>query len=373
MIDDMPRKLPLHVIAEKNRHGKVVFYYRVDKGPRTRLPAPADPTFKACYQAAVSGKPIKKQSDDPRTLAWLVGRYMESADWKELSDGTRRQRSNIFHNMLKDENGFPTDAAKARFKDVTSDSIANGLEDRRATPVQANNYLKAVVGLFKWAKKDNHVEINPTVDVDRLKVKSDGFPAWDESDVRLFCAKWKIGTPQRLALEIAMHTGLRRSDLVKVGRQHLRGNELSIRTEKTGALITVELPQRVLDIIEATPTGDMHFLVTSFGKPFSTPGFGNWFGDAARQANIEKNTHGVRKFAATTAANGGATAHELMSQFGWANSKQAEVYTKGADRARLGKKASRIVSEQLGNILPPHQEPGAGIVPENEMKSTAKK
>jgi integrase len=369
----MPRKLPLHVIAEKNRHGNVVFYYRVDKGPRTRLPHPDDPTFKACYQAAVSGSPIKKQSDDPRTLAWLVARYMESADWKELADGTRRQRGNIFHNMLKDENGNPTNTAKARFKDVTDDSISNGLEDRRSTPVQANNYLKAVVGLFKWAKKNNHVDIDPTVGVDRLKVKSDGFPAWDESDIRLFCAKWKIGTPQRLALEIAMHTGLRRSDLVKVGRQHLRQNELSIRTEKTGALITVELPQRVLDIIDATKTGDMHFLVTSFNKPFSNAGFGNWFGEAAREAGIEKNTHGVRKFAATTAANGGATAHELMSQFGWANSKQAEVYTKGADRARLGKKASRIVSEQLGNILSPHLEPGAGISAKSATKSKAEK
>lgn len=373
MIDGMPRKLPLHVIAEKTRHKTVVFYYRVDKGPRIRLPRPDAPDFKACYQAAVTGTPIKKQSDDPRTLAWLIARYMESGDWKELSDGTRRQRSNIFHNIVKEKDGSPTKAGRTRFKDITSDSIENGLEDRRHTPVQANNFLKAMVGLFKWAKKDDHVEINPTIDVDRLKVKSDGFPAWDESDVRLFCSKWQIGTPQRLAIEIAMHTGLRRSDLVRVGRQHLRDNVLSIRTEKTGAVITVELPQRVLDIIESTTTGDMHFLVTSFGKPFSTAGFGNWFGDAAREAGIEKNTHGVRKFAATTAANGGATAHELMSQFGWANSKQAEVYTKGADRVRLGKKASRIVSEQLGNILPPHLGTGAGFIAKKEMKSKVKK
>lgn len=369
----MPRKLPLNVVSERNRHKTVVFYYRVDKGPRIRLPDPDHPTFKACYQAAVTGTPIKKRSDDPRTLAWLIARYMESGDWKELSDGTRRQRSNIFHNIVKDKNGVPTDAGRTRFKDITSDSIENGLEDRRHTPVQANNFLKAMIGLFKWAKKDHHVEIDPTVGVDRRKVKSDGFPAWDESDIRLFCAKWPIGTSQRLALEIAMHTGLRRSDLVRVGRQHLRGYELSIRTEKTGAVITVELPQRVIDIIASTETGDMHFLVTSFGKPFTAAGFGNWFGEAARDAGIKKNTHGVRKFAATTAANGGATAHELMSQFGWANSKQAEVYTKGADRARLGKKASRIVSEQLGNMLSPHLETGAGFIAKKKTKSKVEK
>ncbi|WP_162709695.1 hypothetical protein [Rhizobium miluonense] len=72
--------------------------------------------------------------------------------------------------------------------------------------------------------------------------------------------------------------------------------------------------------------------------------------------------------AATMAASGGATAYELMSQFGWTNSKQAEVYTKGADRARLGVKASRIVSEQLANELAPPCESGEGNVAENETK-----
>lgn len=79
------------------------------------------------------------------------------------------------------------------------------------------------------------------------------------------------------------------------------------------------------------------------------------------------------KLAATLAANGGATAHELMSQFGWANSKQAEVYTRGADRARLGVKSSRIVSEQLENILAPHPKSGEGFSAKNAAKSKAKK
>lgn len=367
MIPDMPRKLPLNVTRQRTRHGKIVFYYRVEKGPRTRLPDINDPDFAEAYRACLAGEPVKrKASEDVRTLAWLIARYMESGAWKELSDGTRRQRSNIFHHIKTDSGHVP-------FKDVTSDSIENGLEDRRHTPVQANNFLKAMIGLFKWAKKDRHVVVNPAIGVDKLKIKSDGFPAWDLADVRRYCLKWEIGTPQRLALEIAMHTGFRRSDLVIVGKQHLRDNVLSLRTTKTGSVVTVELPQRVLDIIQATKTGDFHFLVTSFGKPFTAAGFGNWFGEASREAGIEKNTHGVRKLAATLAANGGATAHELMSQFGWANSKQAEVYTRGADRARLGVKSSRIVSEQLGNILSPHPETGEGSMAKNKTKSTPKK
>ena len=47
------------------------------------------------------------------------------------------------------------------------------------------------------------------------------------------------------------------------------------------------------------------------------------------------SAHGLRKAAATIAADNGATAHQLMAIFGWSNLKQAETYTKEADRRRL--------------------------------------
>ncbi len=143
-----------------------------------------------------------------------------------------------------------------------------------------------------------------------------------------------------------------------------------IKTQRSSNVrVTVDLPQRVLDIIAATPTGDMTFLVTEFNKPFTVAGFGNWFGDACGKAKLDKSLHGLRKLAATLAANGGATAHELMSQFGWTTVAQAEVYTRGADRERLGKKSSRIVSEQLENVLVPHQNPGEGKLEKSTKKT----
>ncbi|WP_147272294.1 tyrosine-type recombinase/integrase [Phyllobacterium salinisoli] len=77
--------------------------------------------------------------------------------------------------------------------------------------------------------------------------------------------------------------------------------------------------------IEQTKTGDLAFLVTEYGRPFVKEGFGNWFREKCRQAGLSLNAHGLRKLSAALAANGGTTAHELMSQFGWTNIKQAEV------------------------------------------------
>lgn len=47
---------------------------------------------------------------------------------------------------------------------------------------------------------------------------------------------------------------------------------------------------------------------------------------------------------AIRAAENGATAHELMALFGWVNLKEAELYTREADRRRLSLTASSKLS-----------------------------
>jgi len=58
------------------------------------------------------------------------------------------------------------------------------------------------------------------------------------------------------------------------------------------------------------------------------------------------SAHGVRKIAATRAANSGATVAELDALFGWTGGTMASLYTRSADRERLAKAA---ISKLAGN------------------------
>lgn len=358
-MENMPRKLPLNVIKEKNRHGTWVFYYRVGKGQRTRLHgAPGSAEFTAAYKAAVAGTPAvepRRFSSDTRSLKWLIERYMESRKWAALSVATRRARGNLFLQMLKNADG-------AFFGDVSKRDVEAALDARAATPAQANCLLKALRGLFEWAVKSDLTIFDPTHGVETVKYKSDGFEPWVAEDVAKFCSKWQIGTRQRLAFELLLCSGLRRSDIVRAGRQHMIGNTFSMRTQKTGAEITVEFPERLMSAIVQTQTGDLAFIVGENGQPFTTESFGNWFRKHCTAAGVEKSAHGVRKLSATLAANAGASSHELMAQYGWATSRQAETYTKQADRKRLGVRASKLVAEQIEVELSPHLNPSAGKI-----------
>jgi integrase len=84
-----------------------------------------------------------------------------------------------------------------------------------------------------------------------------GFHAWTEAEFARFEARWPLGTRERLAFDILLYTGLRRGDAVRLGRQHVTGDVFSIRTEKTGAVVTRPILPQLAASIAATKTGDL--------------------------------------------------------------------------------------------------------------------
>ncbi|WP_366927353.1 tyrosine-type recombinase/integrase [Hyphomicrobium sp.] len=88
--------------------------------------------------------------------------------------------------------------------------------------------------------------------------------------------------------------------------------------------------------IEASPRGDLTFLVTDYGKPFTDAGFGIWFRERCDKAELKQcSAHGPRKLAATALAEAGATSHQLVAWFGRKSIKEAEIYTRAADQKKL--------------------------------------
>jgi hypothetical protein len=89
----MPRPRPPHLQREITRHGKAVWYVRVDHGPRVRIRAEyGTAEFDTEYRAALSGAaPARKATPSCSSLAWLIARYRETTAWTDLSATTRRR------------------------------------------------------------------------------------------------------------------------------------------------------------------------------------------------------------------------------------------------------------------------------------------
>ena len=116
--------------------------------------------------------------------------------------------------------------------------------------------------------------------------------------------------------------------------------------------VTLQLPvlPALQAIIDASPVGDMTFLLTGQGRPFTANGFGGWFRERCNEAGLSQcSAHGLRKAGAVIAAENGATAHQLMSIFGWLTLKQAEHYTKAAEQKRMAKSARPLLMRNRTN------------------------
>jgi integrase len=107
--------------------------------------------------------------------------------------------------------------------------------------------------------------------------------------------------------------------------------------------------------IAAGPTGDMCFIAGERGGTLTPESFTNWFRDACREAGVPGSPHGLRKAAATRAANNGATAAQLEAMFGWRGGGMAALYTRKADRAKLARDAAGKLLQNKDEIpIPAH-------------------
>ena len=354
---DMPKPRLPHLVRERSRHGKIKWYFRRGKGQRIRLPDEyGSKEFEEAYYKASNNLPIEKKAttNQSGTLAWLVERYMESGKWKEYGSATRYKYGLIFKNAIET-------SQNPQYRRIDHLTIREAMDRRSDTPAQANNFLRAFRGLFRWALINELVDENPTRDVESFSSKTSGFPVWSIDDAMQFCERWPLGTKPRLAFELFLHSGIRRSDMHLAGPQHMRGNIFQLRNLKTGTLVTHEFPDTLLRVIAETPHSPMRFITKANGEPYGRKeSLGNWFGARCRDAGLELNSHGIRKLSATLLAEGGGSAHQLMAMYGWTTIQQAERYTREANRKNLGISSSGIVSDQIKNRVSPHPSIGAG-------------
>ncbi|MGV8855946.1 MAG: tyrosine-type recombinase/integrase [Devosia sp.] len=332
----MPRPRKPFVQREKTRHKKTVWYFRRGDGPRIRLPGDYEsPEWAAAYEAALGGtKPPPPTSTG--TVKWLIERYYASAKFAGLAPDTQKFRRGILDRVMKG-------AGHGQIRNVTRQMLAEGRDARSETPFAAINYLKVMNQLFTFAVDAGYMTENPARGIQKPSPATTGHKPWTATDIRNFQKRWPIGTRERLAMDLAFYTGLRRSDLVQIGRQHIRNGVIRYRATKNGVEIVLPVAAALQTTIDASPTGDLTFLATLRNTPWKKESFGTWFASACAEAKVKGSAHGLRKAAATFAAENGATDQQLMAIFGWTNAEQAGVYTRTASRAKLAAMGASMI------------------------------
>lgn len=356
--------LPKYTHRDVDRHGVTRIYFkRQGQGKRRLFAEPGTPKFDREYAAALAAseattarREATRDVEPPAptgTLRWLCKRYMKAPAFLELDPRTRHVRRLVIGHCLREP--IAPDAPE-RFGDFPLDRMTvkavKILRDRkRAFPHSANARVQALRQVYAWAIEDeltDAITFNPARDVAYLKGKPGGFHAWTIDEVEAFEAVHPVGTQARLAFALLLYTGQRRSDMVRFGRQHVRDGWLSFTQFKNRnrAPVRLEIPiiPELQRIIDASPTGDLTFLVTQLGQPFTSNGFGNRMRKWCDEAGLpDCSAHGLRKAAVARLAELGCTDREIMAITGHQTVKEVDRYAKGVRQRALAASVLRKV------------------------------
>lgn len=301
----------LNRVRKKLVDGRSVEYFYAWKGG-PRLPGkPGSPEFIAAYNEAVTAK----VPTDRACLQSILEAFQDSADFAKLGERTRKDYKRHLRIIGAEFGDFPLralelerDRAGSRVEFLNwRDTLAKS--SRR----QADYVLSTFARVFSWAKARGLILANPLESRGRLYRSERSESVWTEDDQKAFNAV--ASKELRLALLLAVWTGQRQGDLLRLTWTAYDGKTIRLKQGKTRKRVSIPVAAPLRAALETAKRarGDaVTVLTNSRGKPWTADGFRTSWGKACQKAKIAGLTfHDLRGTAVTRLALAECTEAEI--------------------------------------------------------------
>ena len=217
-----PTKPYLNLYRDKDRQGRDRWRLRVrGKKAVTIKGAYGSPEFAANYRAAREVDGTRGAVGKHGTIAALAKSYLRSATFAALAAETQRSRRRLVEN-------FAIKYGKFSVAGLKRENVKTIMERLAGKPGEARNTLSMLRVLMALAIDEGIRDDDPSAKIKRPKLSATGWHTWDEDEVAAFEARHSVGAMARLAFALAIHTGQRATDLITMGRQHIRDGKISV-------------------------------------------------------------------------------------------------------------------------------------------------
>ena len=282
------------------------YFYAWKGGPPLRG-EPGTPEFVASYNEAAA----KKIAPPSGVLLALLFRFQESAEFQfGISPRTRRDYIKQIKRIERAFGDFPIKA----MDDPRARSVFLEWRDKLAqTSLRQADYAYGTLArVLSWAHNRGLIAKNPCAKGGKLYHGTRVHKIWDDEDV----ARFQRTAPShlRLAMLLAINTGQRQGDLLRLPWSAYDGATIKLRQRKTGAYVPIPVADPLKDALDAAPKKSPIILTNSDDKPWSESGFQGAWGKATMRAGIRGLTfHDLRGTAVVTLARAGCNEIEIFS------------------------------------------------------------
>jgi integrase len=343
------RRLPKYVSEFTDRHGRVrVRYRRTGQAEHYFKAVPWSDEFMAKYRACLDGTQLQAANigasrTKPGSVSALIAAYYGTPEFTGLRESTRATYRGILE-RFREQHG------DKRVATIQRQHIKAIIGSMAATPGAANHLLDRLKGLMGLAVDLDWRKDDPTTRLRGYRMEGEGFHTWTEAEIALFKQRHPIGTKARLALSLMLYTGQRRSDAVRMGWQHVEGDRIKVRQQKTAVRLSIRMHVNLQAVLSAAPRENLTFLVTEYGRPFTPAGFGGWFRKRCDQAGLPQcSAHGLRKAASRRLAEAGCSNQQIKAITGHRTDREVGRYTEAANQEMLADQAMDAMEGQAVN------------------------
>jgi integrase len=297
--------------------GSVRTYFYAGKGG-PRLPGkPGDPEFVEAYQAALRSK----AEPSANILQSILNSYQESPKFLDLAPRTRRDYVRHIRKIEGEYHDLPIAALSDRA--VRGEFLTWRDRLAKASRRQADYTYTVLALIIAWAYDRGLVPANPCERPGKVYRSNRIDSIWSAANETAFlsAAPAHIG----LAFTLALWTGQRQGDLLRLPWTAYDGEKIRLRQRKTGSRVEIPIGKPLKALLDRTPKIAETILATSRKTAWTESGFRASWRKACQKAYVEGLTfHDLRGTAITRLAVAGCSIPEIASITGH-NLKQITI------------------------------------------------
>jgi integrase len=284
---------------------KKIYYYAWRGGPRLTGEY-ASAQFIASYNEAIA---TRVTAPEGRLLS-LCQAYQQSQDFLGLRD---RTRADYIKQIEKIEQKFG-DAPLKALADPRTRGIFMGWRDDLALKSrrQADYAWTVLARVLSWAKDRGKITVNPCERGGRVYHGTRVDFVWSVEDEAAFLQH--APTHLHLPLLLALWTGQRQGDLLRLPWSAYDGASIRLRQSKTGARVEIPVGAPLKAALDAAKRHGPIILTSTDARPWTPDGFRASWGKACKKAAVTGITfNDLRGTAVTRLALVGCTEAEIAT------------------------------------------------------------
>ena len=284
---------------------------------------PGTPAFMRAYQAAIEA-PRKARTTG--TLQSIIDGYQKSSQFVRLRD---RTKADYLYHIARIERARLIENGPA-FAVYPLDTLDDPKIRRRllawrdtmalTSPRQADATFGVLRIILQWARDQAIILTNQASKPRKVYHADRSDKIWLPEHLAAFRA---VASPEmRLALELALWTGQRQGDLLRLSWTAYKGGRLQFRQGKRHRKVDMPVYSELREMLDATPRRATTILTTASGKPWKVDPKPIHFQHKWRKATLDAGLdglhfHDIRGTTCTLLSDAGATPGEIAAMLGW--------------------------------------------------------